>query len=232
MEAEDRMRRVAALLLAVCLGAVPAVAQTGELRALSETYRRDRLELRDYDWTQRTEVTVNGEVTERTVARARYDPDGHLQKTPIGEKDKKKVRGPIRGRRAKKKQKKAAEFTRDLRGLIHSYTQFTPQQMRSAFARASVFPGEGDTEGMIRVQARSVVRQGDSMSMWADAATRRLRRFEILTSLEGEPVEVLTEFRELEGGPAYPATTTVRTERKGKTVVIRTENFDHIREAG
>jgi hypothetical protein len=226
------MRRVAVLLLAACFGAMPAVAQTGELRALIETYRRDRLELHDYVWKQRTEVAVNDEVTERTLARVRYDADGRLQKTPIDETDDKRVRGPVRRHRAKKQQKKTAEFIESLHGLILSYVQFTPQQMRSAFARASVFPGEGETEGMIRVQARSVVRQGDVMSLWADAATRRLRRIEILTSLEGEPVEVLTEFRELEIGSAYPATTTVRTERKGKTVVIRTENFDHARGAG
>jgi hypothetical protein len=226
------MRRLVIVLLATLLGGEPAAAQAGQLRALGETFKRNRQELHDYTWTQRTEVTVNGEVRELTLARMRYDLDGNLQKTPIGEQEEKKVRGPIRKRRAKKKQKKAAQFNQDLRDLIRTYTQFTPEQMHSAFSRASVFPGQGATEGMIRVQVRSVVREGDSMFMWADALTSRMRKFEILTSLEGEPVKVITEFRDLENGPTYPARTTVHTEMKGKAMVIKTENFDHTRQGG
>jgi hypothetical protein len=226
------MKRLAVVILAAFLGALPAGAQSGQLRAVGETFKRNRQELHDYTWTQRTEVTLNGEVKELTLAHMRYDLDGNLQRTPISEQEDKKVRGPIRKRRAKKKQKKAAELNQDLRDLIRAYTQFTPQQMHSAFSRASVFPGQGEAEGMIRVQVRSVVREGDSMYMWADALTSRMHKFEILTSLEGEPVKVITEFRDLENGPTYPARTAVHTEMKGKTMVIKTENFDHIRQGG
>jgi hypothetical protein len=226
------MKRLAVAILAALLAAEPAAAQSGQLRLMGETFKRNRQELHAYGWTQRTEVTVNGEVKELTLTRLRYDLDGNLQKTAIGEQKDKKVRGPIRKRRAKKKQKKAAAFNQDLRDLIRAYTQFTPQQMHSAFSRASVFPGQGDTEGMIHVQVRSVVREGDSMLMWADALTGRMRKFEIMTSLEGEPVKVITEFRDLENGPTYPARTTVHTEMKGKQMVIKTENFDHVRGGG
>lgn len=224
------MRRFTVVILAACLGTGLAVAQSGQLRAMGETFKRNRHELRDYTWTRRTEVTVKGEVKELTLTHMRYDLDGNLQQTPIGEQGKKKVRGPIRKRRARQKQKKAAAFNQDLRDLIRAYTQFTPQQMHSAFSRASVFPGQGDTEGMIRVQVRSVVREGDSMFMWADALTGRMRKFEIMTSLEGEPVKVITEFHDLENGPTYAARTTVHTEMKGKPMVIETENFGHARQ--
>jgi len=225
------MRRLAVVILAALLGAEPAAAQSGQLRAMGETFKRNRQELHDYTWTQRTEVTLNGKVKELALARMRYDLEGNLQRTPISAQED-KVRGPIRKRRAKKKQKKTAAFNQDLRDLILAYTQFTPQQMHSAFSRASVFPGQGEAEGMIRVQVRSVVREGDSMSMWADALTSRMRKFEILTSLEGEPVKVITEFGDLENGPTYPARTTVHTEMKGKAMVIKTENFDHVRPGG
>lgn len=226
------MRRLAVVMLAAFLGGDLVGAQSGQLRAMGETFKRNRQELRDYTWTRRTEVTLNGEVKELTLTHMRYDRDGNLQNTPIGEQEEKKVRGPIRTRRASKKRKKAAAFNQDLRDLIRAYTQFSPQQMHAAFSRASVFPGQGATEGMIRVQVRSVVREGDSMFMWADALTGRMRKFEILTSLEGEPVKVITEFRDLENGPTYAAKTTVHTEMKGKPMVIETENFDHARRGG
>ena len=97
------------------------------------------------------------------------------------------------------------------------------------FERASVFPGTGESEGMLRIQVRSVIRKGDSLYIWADEGSKRVSKFEILTSIEGEPVNVVTKFRRLEDGPSYPARIRVETEMRGKPMVIRMENFDFVR---
>ena len=101
--------------------------------------------------------------------------------------------------------------------------------MHSVFARAGEWRGQGATEGVTRVQARGVVRRGDSMDIWVDSRTRRLRKVEIRTSLDGEFVNVVTEFRDLEGGPTYPARTLVTTETRDKPLIIQTDNFDYLR---
>ena len=218
--------------VAVGLVCLPVLAQRGELMTIARTFKTNLEQLQNYSWTERMEIQVNGEVTEFALSHVRYDLDGNLQKTPIKEAEEDEVRGPIRKKRAKKKRKKASEFNQDLRDLILTYTQFTPQQMHSVFDRAGIFPGVGDSAGMLRVQAHGVVREGDWMHIWADEVTKRLRKIEIRTSLEGQPINVVTEFRDLTDGPTYPARTTVTTESKGKPMVITSEHFDFIRQGG
>jgi len=214
-----------ALLLAAVWGPGSAVAQSGQMWAMAETYKHNQEKLQGYSWSSRTEVTVGGKLKELTLFRVRYGVDGELHKTPLGTQEpQQKKRGD------RKKLKRASAFNQGLRELIRSYTQFTPRQMHSVFARAGEWPGAGPTEGVTRVQARGVVRQGDSMDLWVDSRTRRLRRVEIRTSLDGEFVSVVTEFRDLQDGPTYPARTLVKTETRGKPLLIQTENFGYVRQ--
>jgi hypothetical protein len=226
------MKRATSALLAILLASGTAAARPAQVRAVGDAFKRDAKALQDYTWTSRTEFSVNGEVKELTLARVRYDANGNLLSTPLDGTSRGEAGPQERRRRPGRRQRRVAARGRELRELIRAYTEFTPEQMHSAFARASVFPGHGEGEGLIRIQVSGVVREGDSMQMWADALTKRMRRFEILTSLEGEPVRVITEFGELENGPTYPARTVVHTEERGKRLVIEAENSDYVRRDG
>ena len=219
------------MLLTAISGSGFAVAQSGQMWAMAETYQRNQEKLQGYSWKSRTEVTVGGKLKELTLFGVRYDLDGKLHKTTIGTDESEPMSGGrTRKRKSKKKLKKAGAFNQELRELIRSYTQFTPRQMHSVFARAGEWPGQGATEGVTRVQARGVVRQGDSMDIWVDSRTRHLRKVEIRTSLDGEFVKVVTEFRDLQEGPTYPARILVTTETGGKPLIIQTDNFDYVRQ--
>lgn len=206
------------LFLAALFACGPLLGQTGEMQALAEAYRRNHEELMHYAWTQRTEVRVDGALKETILARLHHAPDGEIERVEDGRKEK--------GGR------KTDGLSRELRNLIRAYTRFTPGQMRGAFARASIFPGEGERAGLVRVEARSVVRQGDSLLFWADTVTRRPRRFEILTSLDGDPVKVTTELADLLDGPTHPVRTVIETETKGRRVRLEIESSDYAREDG
>ncbi len=225
---EQNSRRSAAVVLALVAPAL-GLAQTGEMRALADAFRLSQEELRRYSWTERSSVVVDGAMRGTMLSRVRCDADGMFVEIPAGPQAQ---GGSPSLQRSAKKHKKVAELDRGLRELIAAYTRFTPQQMREVFARASIFPLAGESAGLIRVEARNVVRQGDRMMIWADSLTHRARRFEIVTSREGKPVNVVTEFQDLPDGPTHPARTVVRTESRGKPLVITTERFDHVREGG
>jgi hypothetical protein len=72
-----------------------------------------------------------------------------------------------------------------------------------------------------------VLRQGDQVSLWLDAETEDPRKLEILTSYEGEPVRVTTEFLRIEDGPFYPSRVVIETEIKEKKLVVTTVNSDY-----
>ena len=221
------MNRTTTILLVLLVFAIgrPAYPQAGQLRALAIRYQEDLEQLKSYSWKSRTEITVEGETRELSLFQMRHDVDGKLQRTPIGDD----TGGPSRKRRQTKIETKAAKFIEDLRALIPSYTRFTPKQMHSVYGDAKVFPAEGEAAGQLRVQIRGVVRPGDLMYIWADSFDHQLRKLEINTSLDGQPVKVITEYRDLEDGPTHPVRTTVRTELKRKPTVITTENFDYVR---
>ena len=211
------MRTTAAILLSTLafLLCGPVYPQAGQLRALAIRYQEDRERLKRYNWKSRTEIAIDGQTKQLSLFAVSHDTEGHRQQAPI--KDE------------RKKYKKAAKFIEDLRDLVSSYTRFTPKEMYTVFGGAKVFSGQGEAQDLLRVQVRGVVRPGDSMYMWADTFNHRLRKIEINTSLDGQPVNVVTQFRDLEDGPTYAARMIVKTELKRKPTIITTENFDHVR---
>lgn len=223
-------RAAAAILLAGLISA-PVRSPSSVSRAVAKTHERNREALEQFSWTSRTEVRSGGELQAVLLVRSCYDRSGKLHRATIRDAQDTDARGPIRKHRANRRRKKADELHRKLRELIRTYTDFSSEARYAVFSRASVVPVQ-DEEDLVRVQVRNLVRQGDSMHVWADALTHRLRRLEIVTSLDGEPVNVVSEYRDLEDGPTHPARTTIRTETRGRPVVLVTENFDYRRGNG
>jgi hypothetical protein len=212
-----------ALVLVPCWGLTHA--QVGKLQVIAQAFQENRKELTQYHWKSRTEVSLDGEVQQIDLVDVCYDGQGRLRKMPVESEDRPGA-GSARRRAGKKQRRKVAEMAANLEDLIQSYTELDPQRMQAALSMAHVWEGEGEQAGTARVQARGVVRQGDAWNMWVDSVTRLPLRFEILTSLEGEPVRLMTEFSRLENGPTYAARTVVETEIKEKKMVLHMENFD------
>lgn len=202
-------------------GAIPALAWTARLEAVGRMLERNAEELAHYSWKSRTEIRVEGELVQTTLVRASYDRVGMLVETPLpGDA------GTAQGSR--KLKKKVLTFHEELRALTRSYFDLDPQRIQAALDRAHAWEGQGERGNLLRVQARGVIRQGDTLDLWIDSATNRPRRLEVLTSLQGEPVRLTAEFAQLKDGPSYAATTLVETELKEKKMVVRTESFDHV----
>jgi len=226
-------RTVRALAVLALLAAAIAPTSAQEVNYMGAVAQENAENLKDYSWKQRIEIKVGGESQSVTLNQVRYDFEGALERTPIGgESDKKKVRGPVRKSMAKKKKKKAAQLKQDLRQLIDQYTHMTPETLAKITAKGNVWAGRGAEGNLTRIQASGVVRLADALDIWIDSSSRRMRKFEVMSSLEGAPVHVVAEFSDLEGGPTYPAHATVKTEVDGKPMVITLENFDYIRQGG
>lgn len=220
-----------ALSLGIVLLAPAAAAQ--DLIRFAERFRDNQHALRSYGWKSRTEIELDGQSQKVQLFEMRYDSDGRLQKTLVSEEDgSSKSGGPVRRRRTGKKQKKLQELQTTLTELIQSYVRPDPDAAARLFADATVWEGSGRVEGVTRVRARNVLRQGDEISLWLDSVTRIPQKYQILTSSEGEPVKVTAEFRALQDGPFYPARITVETELKEKRLLMKTENFDYLRQNG
>ena len=79
----------AVVIGAIALAAsVAALAQNGALQeklaAVKQAAAENKQQLRQYQWTETTQLTLKGDPKPVTENLCQYGPDGQVQKTPIG----------------------------------------------------------------------------------------------------------------------------------------------------
>jgi hypothetical protein len=216
---EEQLARRLSASLALVLAA--GIVGAADLRDFSKRFGQNQKELRAYRWKSRVEMVLNGRSESVRVFDVRRGSDGSLAKTPLP--------GAKGAKKPSKKQRRLEALGTDLQALIDSYLEPDERTADRYFDQAAVWQGPGRIEGETRLKARNVRRQGDEVSLWLDAETGVPHDLLIVTSAEGEPVRVMTEFVSLEDGPFYPASVVVETEIKEKKLVVKTENFDFSR---
>lgn len=72
----------------VLLAATPTLPQNPELQeklaVVKQVAAENKQQLRQYQWTETTQLTLKGDAKPRTQNLCQYGPDGQIQKTPIG----------------------------------------------------------------------------------------------------------------------------------------------------
>jgi hypothetical protein len=224
---------LATVLLApavVGLAAGPALAQSpsnAELAQLITAARQEnQMEMRDYAWTSRTEIKVKNETKVLKTETVRYTADGELQRTILSEKESDAPKRGVKGKVAKKKIKGMKEWAAGLMALLQQYSLPTSGNVLDFLEKASVEPG--DEPGIVRVSARAVVQQGDSVDWWVDTQGGGLQRTRVVTELEGDLVELTTQHKMLDTGLSYVAQQMVQVPDQDLEMIV--ENFSYDRQ--
>jgi len=221
-----RWRAGLAIALTLFVG-LEAPAQQ-QMQKLAQAQQENARALRQYSWKSRTEIRKDGETRSVQLNLMRYDLDGSVQQTPVSSTPQQQL--PTRGLRgliAKKKKESLLELLDDLKALAKSYGELPPEKMQRFMAGATITPEVTAQQNRLRLHARDVLRPGDSMTIWVDAATRKQRRVEVQTTLEHKPVRIVSEFQDLPNGPTYMARSVV--DYQGQELTLITENFDYMR---
>ena len=184
--------------------------------------------LKQYKWKSRMEIQKGGEVRSVKLNLLSYDVDGTLRKTLISSTPEPELptRG-IRGRIAQKKKESFLETLDSLGALAKSYSELPSREMQRFMSTAIVTPEIGPNRKLLRIKGGDVLQPGDSMTLWVDAVTRRLRKIEIQAALERKPVSVVSDFQDLPQGPTYTARSVV--DYRSMELILITENFDYER---
>ncbi|HJQ69006.1 MAG TPA: hypothetical protein VKA70_08540 [Blastocatellia bacterium] len=216
-----------AIGMGVVTGLLTSVAISSQMdQKFAQAQRQNAQALRQYTWKSRTEIQKGGETKNAQVNQMRYGADGAIEKTLVASTPQQKL--PTRGLRGLIAQKKKEDFLETLDGLTklaRSYGELAPDVMERFMAAAVVTPEMGSEQKLIRISGGGVLQPGDSMTVWVDAVTRRMRKVEVQTALEGKPVRVVSDFQDLPAGPTYMARSAVDYPSKELTLI--TENFDY-----
>ena len=116
-----------------------------------------------------------------------------------------------------------------LQKLARSYGELPPAKMQEFRGRATATLETNAPQPLLRLEASDVLQPNDSMTVWVDANTRRQRRIEINSSYDAKAVRIVSEFRDLPGGPTYMARSVVDYPHEELTLTV--ENFDHQHDA-
>lgn len=212
-------------LISVCAPAAPAQTKPNPASAA----QANAAALRQYQWKLRTEVQRKGETKSVQVALVRFDANGQMQTTPISKTPEPDLpKFGLRKAIAEKKFKEFKETVQQLGDLARAYANLSPEQMQHFMSTASLTPEISGEQKLIRAEGHDVFQNGDTMTVWLEAQSRKQRRVEIQAAYDGKPVRIVSEFRDLpQGGPTYMATSRVMYD-DGEVVIVTT-NFDHER---
>ena len=205
--------------------AVPALAQMDMSQLvpkISQARQQNAMKTRDYSWTQRTEVKLEGETKSLKTEIVRYTVDGELQKTPIDETSAKKPKG-IRGKVAKKKAGEMKDWMADLGEVLKAYSLPTEGNLLDFLNKAVPVP-DGDGK---RLEATDVVQPGDRMTVWIDA-NQKMTKTEVSTEHDGSHVKLETDHATTPDGLDYTARTVIVIPDKGIEMTV--ENFSYQKE--
>ena len=204
----------------------PALAQTSQqellqkLATVKESVARNEASLREYTWTERTTVSVKGEVRRTEVTSCFYRPDDQLQRTRVSESDQ-----PLSGLKARIFEMKSSAveaYTQRLLALHNEYLPPSSRLMTAAFQAGNVSLGP-PAPGQITLNFRNYIQSGDSLIFGFDSASRSLRKIFINTYLGDpkDPVTLFVAFATLPDGTNYVSSTTLNEKAKGIQIIIQ-----------
>lgn len=218
--------RVVALAIMLCAG---PIAHGQQDQKFTQAQKQNAQALRQYTWKSRSQVRKDGDVKSTKLFLTRYAPDGTQVQVLLEEDSAKLPKFGLRGMIAKKKKEAAAELIEGLQKLAKSYAELPPAKMQEFMGRATARLETNTPQPLLRLEAHDVLQPNDSMTVWVDANTRRQRRIEINSSYDATPVRIVSEFKDLPGGPTYMARSVVDYPREELTLTV--ENFDHQHDA-
>ena len=238
------VRRGAVILVATCLSVValaqsatqqPQMESQQRMQAIAQSTMQNAQLLKQYTWKMRTEIEYKDEVKGVKLDQVRFDLDGKPQLTAISAPLETKESSGIRPRKKHRRQKRIdnkvenkQEYVQRLISLSNRY--LTPSQLgtQRLFQTGEFWQGKGPMDPVIRIEAGSLIKPGDALTLMIDPQTRKPLQARIETNLDGDPVSVVADYRVLPNGPSYVARMVIQASQKRMQVKI--ENFDYVRQ--
>jgi hypothetical protein len=216
-------------VMVVAIGAVLSVTAFGQqLGKVAKMQQANSEALREYTWKTRTEIKKDGETKIIRLDQVRYAVDGGLQQTQLSLTAPEIPTGGLRGKIARKKKAQFTELVDGLKAVAKSYGKLPPEKMARLMESASITLVDTAGGKLLRVNGTDILQSGDSMTIWIDPILQRQRKIEVMTTFEGNTLRVISEFRDIVGGPSYLAR--VAIDYPEEKLLITTDNFDHSRQ--
>jgi hypothetical protein len=166
----------AAIGAVVIVSAMQALAQNSavqqKLAEVRQAVAENKQKLSEYQWIETTQITMNGDSRPPSQSLCRYDPDGQVQKTPLGAPPPPPEGGRLKQRIVEKKKEEMETYLTDVKDLLAQYTPPDPQKMEQAFKAGKVSLNPAGS--IVSLSFTDYAQRGDRMTLSFDTATRKI----------------------------------------------------------
>ncbi|HSY73175.1 MAG TPA: hypothetical protein VK798_13065 [Alloacidobacterium sp.] len=214
---------------------VPAVAQAGgelqqKLAALKQSAAENQQKLHQYQWTETTQLTLNGDAKPPTLSMCQYGPDGKVQKTPMGSPPPPPSGGRLKQRVIAKKKEEMKDYMGQVKTLLAMYVPPDPQRMQQAYQSGKVSLNATAGSGVAGLVFKDYAQPGDQMTISFDTAAKKISSLNVNTYMDDpkDTVTLAVQFASLPDGTNYVQQSVLNATAKKLQVTTTNSNYQPV----
>jgi len=199
---------------------------TREAATVRAEIARSQTALRQYTWTEQTEVLVGGSLKASTAFTCRYGDSGEILRTPAGEGKQFDVTRTISKRPAVRAKADLQDYIERAITRIHNYVPIDPKQIDYLLRNGEATLSES-ADGKPQIRLTHYFVAGDSLTFTYDDQSRALLHATIASILGSpkDPILLVAVFEILPDGVNYLSS--ARLTAKARNVQVITRNVDY-----
>ena len=198
-----------------------------KVAAFKQSLAENQQALRQYAWTESTQLSLKGEVKNTKIEQCQYGPDGKVQKTLLSAPPEKKEMRGLKKRVVEKKTGEMKEYMEQVVALIQQYIPPQSDLIKEdvASGNASFSPQGADA---IQLQFKDFLKKGDVVTFTLNTAAKAIRQVKVDTYLEDaekDKVALAVDFQTLADGTNYAVKKILDVAAKKIVVDVTASNY-------
>jgi hypothetical protein len=225
---------IAAALLASLLPAMAHGQAGGELQqkmaAIKQSVAENQQKLHQYQWTETTQLNLNGDAKPPSQSMCQYGPDGTVQKTPLGPPPAPPSGGRMKQRIIERKTGEIKDYMGQVKTLLSQYVPPNPQKMQQAFAAGKASLNPSPDSGTTSIVFKDYSLPGDQMTLTFNTATKKISSLNVNTYMD-DPKDVVTltaQFASLPDNTNYVQQSILNATAKKLVVTTTSSNYQRM----
>jgi hypothetical protein len=235
------LRKSGSLLIATALLAtlLPTTAHAGgqgnpelqqKLAAVKQSVAANQQSLHQYQWTETTQLTLNGDAKPPSQSLCQYGPDGTVQKTPMSPPPPPPSGGRMKQRIVARKTDEMKDYMGQVKTLLALYVPPNPQKMQEAFGAGKASLNPSPDSGTTNLVFKNYAQSGDQMTLTFNAATKKIVNLSVNTYMDDpkDTVTLTAQFASLPDSTNYVAQSVLNATAKKLVVTTTNSNYQKL----
>ena len=227
-----------AIGLMLCFGTAIAqqpdqgAAKQERVDALKEWIAKNRAALKQYTWTETTQISVKGEVKREVQRECRFGPDGKIQRTPAAgtsqpqQQGGGRAKGPVRQAIAEKIAEGVKDYAERVGELVHEYVPPDPQKIEAARAAGNIAVTLARPVSTLTI--KNYAKPGDLITVGFDVVEMGVASISVESYLDDPKADALkfsASFAKLPDGTGYANQLVMGAPGKQIEVKVTNSNY-------